>query len=596
MASATITLRRNLIVACIFVLALALRIANAPQAFGNGVPLLSPIDELYHWKRITWSAQHFPSVLEFDPDRGIHGAFCPWPPLYDFAAGGAARLLGARSPAEVLERSVWFPPLIGAACVAIVTGLLAHYSGLRTAIAAGIALAASPFVATPSWIGSIDHHFLEWPLTFAILGATCLALRATNRRAIATAGVLLGLAITAAMFVQTALLVAAALAFVILFFFSDGTASAIGFALAALAVAVYRLTRPDGFPDNQWFLGFTHAALFAGAAVSNLLQQRNRIVALMSGAAVVLTVPTAVVSIIDGIRFFGGENWLHTIGEFQPLWKLNREDVLSHAAGFSAGAILVGPLAMRAIRRREIALGTVALFAITYLLLTISSKRFSTVGVPLMALAGAMYAGSISRPKLAILALAAVAIPPPVQFALWMQQPEFAIPRRTIPWIRTASFLQAQRAPGRVLAPWSIGHVVDVIGERGVIIDNFGNMPDPITFDRANDVWIARHEDALVRFCEASGVRYVVLENPISGLPLAAQILGLDSENYIHITGGMPPFVFTRLARSTWWWHAYFGRSLRHFQLVYADPQLYATGTPYQGPALTIWEYRDRAR
>src|SRR6266851_8085717 len=70
-------MRRPLLIAIIaFLAALALRVANAPMAFAGGAPQISPIDELYHWKRMAFSAAHVPQVLEFDPDRA---AFCPWP-------------------------------------------------------------------------------------------------------------------------------------------------------------------------------------------------------------------------------------------------------------------------------------------------------------------------------------------------------------------------------------------------------------------------------------------------------------------------------------------------------------------------------------
>src|ERR1700693_3650625 len=151
-----------------FVVALALRLLNAPLAFDHGRPQLSPVDELYHWKRISFSAAHFPQVLESDSDRR---ALCPWPPLYDLTAGGAARLLGGHDSESVLRRIFWFPPLLGAAFVAIASFLIARHFGALAAIAAALALAASPFLVTQSSIGNIDHHFLEWPLAFAILGA-----------------------------------------------------------------------------------------------------------------------------------------------------------------------------------------------------------------------------------------------------------------------------------------------------------------------------------------------------------------------------------------------------------------------------------------
>src|SRR5437588_672967 len=91
-----------------FAVAFALRLLNLPFA------ALAPADELYHWKRMEFSAQHFPQVLDFDRDRGVAGAFCPWPPLYDASAGLAARLFGM----DVVR---FMPPLFGALAVAMAT-------------------------------------------------------------------------------------------------------------------------------------------------------------------------------------------------------------------------------------------------------------------------------------------------------------------------------------------------------------------------------------------------------------------------------------------------------------------------------------------
>src|SRR5438477_9299462 len=144
-----------------FAVALAVRLLNAPYIFDTaGKPRIAPVDELYHWKRMSYSAAHFPHVLEFDCDRGIGGAFCPWPPLYDVAAGGVARLLGAEDADEVLTRIIWFPPLLFALFTGLTVLVLARSCGIIAAILTGIALATSPFLVTPSWIGSIDHHFL----------------------------------------------------------------------------------------------------------------------------------------------------------------------------------------------------------------------------------------------------------------------------------------------------------------------------------------------------------------------------------------------------------------------------------------------------
>ncbi|MEK6376162.1 MAG: STT3 domain-containing protein [Acidobacteriota bacterium] len=463
-----------LLAACAFLIALALRLLNAPYAFESGKPVISPVDELYHWKRISFSAKHFPQVLEFDRDRGDGGAFCPWPPLYDLAAGGAARLLGAHDDDGVLARAVWFPPVVFAAFVAAAVWVVGRAWGAFTAIVAGAALASSPFLVTASWIGAIDHHFLEPALTFAILGA-CLA----DRR-----GIVLGAALTAAMFVQTALIIAAALAFAVLFFRRDGRAGAVGFGIAAIAIALYRLTRADGYPNSEWFLGWTHAALFTGAAVADGLKPvLHRAWALVLGGLVVLPV---LPHLLQGAHFLGGDPWLRTIVEFQPLWRARGEDLLSIAVGLGAGAIFVWPLALRR--------NPIALFAIAYLLLTITSRRFWIVAIPLLALAGAVYAGKRLLPALL------VAVVPPLQLAGWLMTPQ---PR---PQVEIAMRLRAL-PPGRVLAPWSMGHAIDVLGRHAVIIDNFGSMPDPALFEAANAALAGKD---LEKFCREHNVRYVI--------------------------------------------------------------------------------------
>jgi len=474
--------------AVIFVTALVVRLLNAPMIVGGARPNLTPLDDLYHWKRISFSAAHFPAVLEFDPDRGERGAYCPWPPAYDLFCGAVARLFGMSS-------IMWIPPVAGALAAGAAAFFIARGFGARAGIAAGIALAMSPFIVTESSVGDIDHHFLEWPLAFAILGGACLTLKKRS-------WIPLAIAMTLAMFVQTAMLVACGLAFIVLFLFSDGRAAAIAFSVPAIAIALYRVTRPPDFPNSPWFLGWPHVALFAGAAIALLLRKWPAI-ALLAGAAVGLAFPSAVAI---GSHFFGGDPWLSTISEFQPVWKGSLDDWISHAAGFSIGAILVWDLARRAIRDRDKITGAIVIFALAYFPLAISSRRFEATAIPLLALTGAVDAAMILRRNVAMFAAAAVALIPAVQLALWMMHPLPPISPEQQAWIRTADFLRTQ-PPGRVLAPWSMGHCLDVLGAHAVIIDNFGTMPDLGAFERA---MAALGSPDLTNYCDRVGVRYVV--------------------------------------------------------------------------------------
>jgi asparagine N-glycosylation enzyme membrane subunit Stt3 len=586
-----------LIAAGAFFLALGLRLSNAPVVFDGDIPRISVLDDLYHFKRMAFTAAHFPRVLDLDPDRGERGAFCPWPPLYDFTAATFARVLGASTEIDVLRRVVWFPPLFTALFIAAVAGLVARRFGWEAGATIGIALSVSPPLIAESSLGDIDHHFLEASLVFAILGsvipsvardlaagwrAAPPARSLANARDDVWAGVLLGLAITAALFVRPALLVPAALAFALLFLLTDGLAAAWGFGIAAFAVALYRLTRPPDYPNLEWFLGWPHAALLGAAAVASAVWflRRRRLFALLCGAAVVFATPSAPGSILFGSEYLSGNAWFHTIVEGQPIWS---GDAGWRIASLSMGAIFVWLLIAVAVRRRDLALGAIGAFAAVEFLLTLRNVRYQSVSIPLLMLAGTIYAALLPR-RFRRVALLAMVIPAAIQFGMWERRP-FApvIEEREAPWIRAAAFLRHQTAGGRVLAPWSMGHTLDVIGGRPVIIDNFGMMSDETSFERAHDAFLTHDEESLWRYCRAADVRFVVLDNPVYGLQGAAATLGLDPEK----------FAATKLAARTWWWRAYYGRerAVRRFHLAYVDPQPSWRGTPVlRGPALMIWE------
>ena len=74
------------------------------------------------------------------------------------------------------------------------------------------------------------------------------------------------------------------------------------------------------------------------------------------------------------------------------------------------------------------------------------------------------------------------------------------------PLVAKAQWLRAQ-PPGRVLAPWAMGHAFDVLGGHAVILDNFGSMPDPALFE-AGSAALAGHD--LEKFCREHRVRYVI--------------------------------------------------------------------------------------
>ncbi len=142
-----------------------------------------------------------------------------------------------------------------------------------------------------------------------------------------------------------------------------------------------------------------------------------------------------------------------------PVLGEHSDDFLADIVLLSGGLILVWPFAMG--KKKEDR--AIAFFAIAYLLLELSSRRFRPLAISFLALAASLYVGRLfdeSRRGVAAIALLLVALPPPIQLATWKIEEPLA---GRASWLRAASFFHEQSEGGRVLAPWGMGHFLDVI-------------------------------------------------------------------------------------------------------------------------------------
>jgi asparagine N-glycosylation enzyme membrane subunit Stt3 len=561
----------------VFAVAFVARISNAPQVFETEIPQIRPLDDLYHLKRIAHSASNFPGVLDFDEDRGVAGAYCPWPPLYDLTMGGVARLFGATGAVDVLRIVVWIPPVLSSLLLAVVAFILWSRAPLA-ALTAGLVLALTPPAIADGWLGSIDHHFLEPFLGLGILGAV-LRMRESDEVSEVRAALLLATALTLAVFVQPALVLAAGLAFACLYLEARRLrGTAIAFAIPAALIIAYRLTRAPDVPNNSWFLGWPHAAVFVGAAVAaailwklNRTTLAARIAGLLGGALATMAVPGAVRGVLNGLRFLGGDAWLSRIEEFRPVWTMQGPGLLTYLLALLPCAVLTAILLVLAVRQRRVPHIVVASFALVYLALALSSNRFTAIAAGLLAIGAGLLAqewwsrgqrvtGTILAGGVVLLAAFNAA-----RFVSDGMQHPFSGTREAI---QVAGFLrQNNPAHERVLAPWSFGHVINVIGGSPAILDNFGTSQSAAEFREAHEILLAADEEKLAAYCRRNNIRYVVLEPPPVGIIDTALTIGLPFEAFVADNQKLTP----RTER-TWYWRAWWQwpKPTQHFAPAFA--------------------------
>lgn len=596
----------------VFTIALGLRTANAPVALRDGLPILSPNDDLYHAKRILHTLDNYPAVLRFDPDRNVTGAYCPWPPLWDFSVATLLKLFGLRG-IDALSLAAWLAPLIGSIFAATLAAWLARRLGSLAGLVAGLGIAVPIPLVYVGGLARLDHHVVEGPLMIAIAAATVVIVRDRDDRVRPGRAVLLAAALCAAIFVQTALMLGAALAFGIILLLGACRArfveGSIAFATAAVAVEAYRLTLPGDYPFSPWFLGAPHALLLAAAAVSLALAASpvlarldsfpRAVAAAIPPAVALLAVPSIRRGLSEGGGFLGGDRWLSTIAEFKPYF--NDPPTLWLDALVLAPVVAAVPLAILSRRRGETGRLAVAIVALAYGILAISSRRLAYIAAPLAALAGAFAfdtALRLGRRGLAAGIAALAVLAPALATAVYLPSAKLPPNAHTEATTRAALALRKLPESGRVLAPWDRGHLISFYGGRAPVVDNFGTMGRPGELEAAAAALLATDDAALLRYCRERGVAYVVLNHPIEQLAPTATIAGLDGSRYAR---GRTWVERGPDAESTFWWRAYFGgeraalagvpepKPVRGFRLVWRDETDIAYAFGLRGDGAQIW-------
>jgi len=534
----------------------------------TGVHLAVPGDPYYHLRRIAWSVEHFPRVLEFDPYLNHpHGGRVVWPPGFDWTIAGVARAaLGPDDPAGVERIAARAPAVLGVLAVLGVFALARRRFSPGAGWVAGGLLAVLPNHILHSQVGQLDHHVA---VSLAAIGLLALAMRlvstrpAGGARALGTGfafgaslllwpGMLIHLAWLEAMLVVWAVVAAAREE-------ACGRARTLARVNAGAFVAITPFAIGHEWvefgPWSPWVLSrfqpvFFLAAAATLAAVAVLWRcaggTRPRRLALAGGLGGVAF--AAIPGLADALVVAAG--WFSKAESFQQNVSELRPFDLALAVSRYTGLVLAFPVAWGMFAARSVGSpaaaerGLLLGWAAAFFALAALQRRFGNTFSVLYVLVWAGFAADAAawvrtRPSwrwpavggAALLGTAVfvsvVAFLGPRQATLARAHADPAVARRgPLPlehrlfdaagrWLAGASPpTQGWDDPSLepeygVLTRWDAGHLVRWRARRPLVQDNFGVYGGRESYERAGRYYTAEDEIRALELLEAMDARYV---------------------------------------------------------------------------------------
>jgi len=588
--------------AAIVVAGLALRLSIWNQVFDRGQIFIDSPDGYYHLRRAWMALQQWPNVPQRDPLLSVpYRGTISWPPLFDGLMATLA-LPWRSNPDRALELiGAWLPPILGGLQIILVYWLMKSLSTNRAALLAASIVAFLPGSVRYSFLGALDHDpFYECCVLL------CLIALAGCRRPgpgpirwglLLTAGLSLGVLGWAGANVLMAMVGAAALLMVI----ADrelagpvGTVVAWAGFTSSLIILPFVLssvwTREAGatfeglsllHQMGMVLLAFEGAILAQFAAASDAdrsgWRRWMRIIAVVTGLALLYLVPTASGSFIRGMRYAAGDaDILGIVAEARPLlWLSGPFDLRPMVLRLGLLPVLALLLLPIAVVKRETRVSAVLIsvwVAVTLTLAMLHSRFSYSAALSLAAAGGLLFEMAVEQyrqGKRAVVTLAVLTLLPALpayvpigswsSFNFYLRQPplkEFEMDSLT-EWLRK----QKSNDPKRdaVMARWSFGHWILWRAKKGVVLSPMLSVGQP-GFREGMKFFFLTDPDEILEFLRSHQVRYLIMTPEMGSLRANARIAGVDAGQwFIHddATGqetiNVPVYMRTVSARLSFW-------------------------------------------
>lgn len=542
----------------IVILLIAFSIRFFPHFFNYlnlGIPFIGP-DPYYHARRILLTAQHFPHLPTFDYYLSYPtGAYCIWPPLFDFLCGTIAFAIGLGSPSiGLIEFIAALYPIFFVFLVLILTYLIGkeifnEYAGITAAAIVAI-LPASTRISD---FGYTDHHIAE---AFSLLLMCYFTLKAKDDlKSFLWLGLSIGIGL---LFWQGSIVFAG---IVCLYLFVARMRYKYAFVSFLISIAMI-----FPFSIGSKYIGgyFTHIGLsylyicLLGLACSILLLKyfvdNKKVLFVATGVIVVAFILLLLPQLKTAINFVTKNEWTKTIIELQPLF-LKSGYIETIAINSIYGRFYyLWPVAIilvaidREVKKRFYFI----YFAILIGFLNFVVIKYSAWFSPFYALMLAYFLYLVYnimnrvRGKLNLLKFAVIGV---ILFVIF--QPVFAtfsFKFGTLPppetyasfeWLRdstetTSYFAEPTKQPEYgVISFWHYGHFIIYISRRPAVVTNFG--ADAPNFDISNEFILSQTEEEANQILRDYNVRYIYYDYSPGYIRYAARYLDRDVREYFYV-------------------------------------------------------------
>ncbi|MEO0137448.1 MAG: STT3 domain-containing protein [candidate division WOR-3 bacterium] len=562
-----------IILLLILLTALAVRILpDLGKKIETGILFVTP-DPFYHARRTEILVKHFPHFENFDYYISYPtGAYCIWPPLYDYLIAGFIWLIfkGQPTTAQLEWTCALYPVFYGLVFI-FLTYLIARKLFNETiALFATYFTSLMPGLLAWSQLGYNDHHIVE-ALSLLLLFGILVSNLKTSKRSI-----LLGFAMGFALLSWQGSILFCGLVFLILFLFEDELPAFWSFFLVILAILPFSL---NNYYIGGYFsyrgLSLLHIVLLGYAMMVLLLKyfvrRREVAISIMLGGIIIITfflLYFKYPSLTAGLNFIFKKNpWHKTIIEFQPMYEMAEILVpqrihIYFGRGYYFWPIMLGVFILNGLRksnsitisRRAISYFTI--FTIFAGVMSLFTLRYTPWFVPFYAMLFSYFLYEVYKffkgkfIKGEIWGIIIVLLLTLVNFKDILisylshpttdQQVHPFIPQiNACYWLRDSTEVTSyystpiKRPEYGVMCFWDEGHYIVYLAKRPVTASNFGD--DVPNFNLTNMYYLTETEKAANEIIEGLNCKYIHVIKPHRVLYLSTKYLGMDVKKYLNL-------------------------------------------------------------